>query len=330
MFKCDRISSCCPLPLSLLLLQSAVCLAARWYMMWRRPLAQVDWDDPSQRPGRAQKKETNCMSSFLHNVTQFLAVVSVLVDKIYFSAQTWSYLTFSWTKPVFEFVIPHITYVLEGKVANSPIATIVLPPPPSIGALIAQGSVNCHQHCQYGRYFSGNLFVLDIDQDMDIFRDPSKFWHCGRLGFGKVILSGRHFHLAARVLLLSIGAQPPQIEYITNIMDHPPTLFIFIIFMSNYQRIEPGWGQQRKKPKRSSVFDLINIEPDGKPIEVVEVLARPDPGWVSWSHWEYWSSHLPPLLFLIHPSISLPTSTLNPFHTFQHTTLSMLLFRTPS
>ena len=59
--------------------------------------------------------------------------------------------------------------MLEGKVANSPIATIVLPPPPSIGALIAQGSVNCHQHCQYGRYFSGNLFVLDIDQDMDIY-----------------------------------------------------------------------------------------------------------------------------------------------------------------
>ena len=134
------------------------------------------------------------------------------------------FLTPTRTKPVFEFVIPHITYVLEGKVANSPIATIVLPPPPSIGALIAQGSVNCHQHCQYGRYFSGNLFVLDIDQDMDIFRDPSKFWHCGRLGFGKVILSGRHFHLAARVLLLSIGAQPPQIEYITNIMDHPTTL----------------------------------------------------------------------------------------------------------
>ena len=84
--------------LSLLLLQSAVCLAARWYMMWRRPLAQVDWDDPSQRPGRAQKKETNCMSSFLHNVTQFLAVVSVLVNKIYFSEQTWSHLTFSWLR----------------------------------------------------------------------------------------------------------------------------------------------------------------------------------------------------------------------------------------
>ena len=94
-FKCDRISSCCPLPL-FLLLQSAVCLAARWYMMWRRPLAQVDWDDPSQRPGLAQKKETNCMSSFLHNVTQFLAVVSVFVLQDLFSEQ--SYITFSWLR----------------------------------------------------------------------------------------------------------------------------------------------------------------------------------------------------------------------------------------
>ena len=256
------------------------------------------------------------MSSFLHNVTQVLAVVSVLVLQDLFF---WTdlephhfFLTPTRTKLFFEFFITHIKYVLEGKVANSPIATIVLPPPPSIGTLIAQGSVNCHQHC-----LLGNQYVLEIDLDIYT-EDPSKFWHCGRLGFWKVILTGRHFHLAARVLLLSIGAQPPQIEYITNIMDYPPSLFIFIMFMSNYQPIEPGWGQQRQKQKRSSVFDLINIEPDGKPIEVVEVLARPDPGWVSWSHWEYWSSLLLSLLFLIPPSIPLPTSTPNPSHPFHH------------
>ena len=159
------------------------------------------------------------MSSFLHNVTQVLAVVSVLVLQDLFF---WTdlephhlFLTPTRTKPIFEFYITHIKYVLEGKVANSPIATIVLPPPPSIGALIAHGSVNCHQHC-----LLGNQYVLEIDLDIYT-EDPSKFWHCGRLGFWKVILSGRHFHLAARVLLLSIGAQPPQIEYITNIMDHP-------------------------------------------------------------------------------------------------------------
>ena len=151
--------------LSLLLLQSAVCLAARWYMMWRRPLAQVDWDDPSQRPGLAQKKETNCMSSFLHYVTQFLAVVSVFVlQDLFFWTDLeppYLFLTPTRTKLFFEFFIPHIKYVLEGKVANSPIATIVLPPPPSIGTLIAHGSVNCHQHC-----FLGNPYMLGFDLDI--------------------------------------------------------------------------------------------------------------------------------------------------------------------
>ena len=268
------------------------------------------------------------MSSFLHNVTQFLAVVSVFVLQDLFF---WTdlepphlFLTPARTKLFFEFFIPHIKYVLEGKVANSPIATIVLPPPPSIGALIAHGSVNCHQHC-----LLGNLYVLGIDLDIYT-EDPSKFWHCGRLGFWKVILTGRHFHLAARVLLLSIGAQPPQIEYITNIMDHPlPSLPFHLHHLYVELLANRTWLRSTKEEqKRAFVFDLVNIKPDGKPIEVVEVLARPDPGWVSWSHWEYWSSLLLSLLFLIHPSIPLPTSTLNPSHPFHHTTLSMMLFRT--